>query len=137
MKKIMVFGTFDIFHKGHKYFLEQARRYGDYIIVVIARDKTVEEVKKKKPLNDEISRLNIVKKSNLAEKIVLGSLLDKYQAIKKHRPDVICLGYDQEFFVEKLKERLDAYDLNKTEVVRIDSYKPEIYKSSKFRKLLQ
>ena len=48
MKKVILFGTFDIFHKGHKNFLEQAQEFGDYLIVVIARDKTVKKIKGKK-----------------------------------------------------------------------------------------
>ena len=63
MIKIMVFGTFDIFHEGHKNFLKQAREYGDYLIVVVARDETVEKVKKRLPQNDENSRLEIIEKS--------------------------------------------------------------------------
>ena len=43
--KIMTFGTFDIFHLGHKSFLKQAREFGNYLIVVIARDKTVKNIK--------------------------------------------------------------------------------------------
>jgi len=38
-KKVMVFGTFDIFHPGHRSFLNQAKKYGNYLIVVVARDK--------------------------------------------------------------------------------------------------
>jgi len=55
--KIMLFGTFDIFHEGHRDFLRQAREYGDYLIVVIARDETVKNVKGKLPRNNESVRL--------------------------------------------------------------------------------
>ncbi len=130
MKKIMVFGTFDIFHLGHQSFLQQAKKYGDYLIAVVARDMTVKQVKNKKPKNNEQERLNEIQRSGLVNEVILGSLKDKYKAIKKYRPDVICLGYDQKFFVEKLTEELEYLGLNKTKIVRLESFKPEKYKSS-------
>ena len=131
--KVMIFGTFDIFHKGHRNFLEQARRHGDYLIVVVARDKTVEKIKKRLPQNGENSRLKIIKESGLADEAVLGSLENKYKAIEKYRPDVICLGYDQKIFTENLREKLKEFNLSKTKIVRLKSYYPEKYKSSKLR----
>lgn len=46
MKKVLAFGTFDGFHRGHLSFLEQAKSHGNYLIVVVARDKTAEKVKR-------------------------------------------------------------------------------------------
>ena len=133
---IMVFGTFDIFHPGHRSFLIQAKKKGDYLIAVVARDKTVVETKKQATRNKEKVRWNAVKESGLADKVILGSLWDKYAAIKKYQPDIICLGYDQKYFIAGLKERLEKIGLKKTELFRLKAYKPEIYKSSKLRKLI-
>lgn len=130
-KKVMVFGTFDIFHLGHRSFLRQAKENGDYLTVVVARDKTVKSVKKQDTKNKEQTRLENVQKSMLADEVVLGSLGDKYEVIKKYKPDVICLGYDQKFFIKNLKSKLIDFGLIETEVIRLKSYKPEIYKSSK------
>lgn len=128
--KTMAFGTFDIFHQGHENFLKQARERGNYLIVVIARDKTVLKVKGKLPRNSEIARLKAVLKSELADKAVLGGLKNKYAVIKKHQPDIICLGYDQNAFTEKLEEKLKEYKL-KTKIIRLKPYYPTKYKSSK------
>ena len=46
MKKVMVFGTFDGLHEGHLDFFRQAREYGDYLIVAVARDVNVKKIKK-------------------------------------------------------------------------------------------
>ncbi|MCK4592143.1 adenylyltransferase/cytidyltransferase family protein [Candidatus Parcubacteria bacterium] len=131
--KVMTFGTFDIFHPGHESFLKQARKFGDYLIVVIARDKTVGIVKKRFSQNNEINRQRAVVKSNLADKVILGSLKDKYQVIKKYQPEIICLGYDQTVFIENLREKLKEFGMEKTKIVKLKPYCSEKYKSSKLR----
>lgn len=133
LKKVMVFGTFDIFHKGHENFLKQAEKYGDYLIVIIARDKTVLKIKCKLPRNNEKKRLKRVEESKLADKVILGNLIDKYKAIKKYEPDIICLGYDQQVFTESLGEKLKEYNLLNTKIVRLKAFCPKKYKSSKFK----
>ncbi len=125
----MAFGTFDILHPGHINFLKQANKYGS-LIAVIARDKTAREVKGKLPKYREKERLKAILSLNLTNKTILGSLKDKYAAIKKYKPDVIALGYDQTHFTEQLGIKLKELNL-KTKIVRLKPYKPEIYKSSK------
>ena len=126
----MIFGTFDLIHQGHINLFEQAKRYGDYLIVVIARDKTVKQVKGKKPQETAKSRKKTVAK--YVDKAVLGNLKDKFAAIKKYKPDVICLGYDQTLFIEAMKFEIKKLKL-KTRVVRLSPFKAHIYKSSLLR----
>lgn len=132
MKAVIAFGTFDIFHEGHKSYLEQAKKMGDYLIVVVARDETVMLVKKQKAKNREQERLKIIKDSGLADEVILGNLEDKYAVIEKYRPSVIALGYDQRVNLSELTEKLKNLKL-KAEIVRLKSYKPEKYKSSKLK----
>jgi choline-phosphate cytidylyltransferase len=129
---VMTFGTFDHFHQGHKYFLAESKKHGDYLITVIARDKTVHKVKNQTAQNNEIDRKNKVKSSKIADKVVLGYIRNKYKVIEKFKPDVICLGYDQFEFTEHLKKVLSDLHL-KTKIVRIESHYPDKYKSSYFR----
>ena len=124
MKKVMVFGTFDILHKGHLDYFRQAKKHGDYLIAVVARDKTVLAVKGRLPLNNEKKRVKFVKK--FVDKAILGGLKNRHKVVVKYKPDVICLGYDQKADVNELK-RFSA-------VKRMKSYYPEKYKSSKIRK---
>lgn len=131
---VMVFGTFDIFHPGHRSFLRQAKKCGNYLIVVVARDKTVEQVKKHTTINNEKKRKETIRESGLVDEVILGSLKDKYAVIKKHKPNVICLGYDQKFFIDKLEEKIAEFGLKKTKIFKLKPFKPEMYKSSKLRK---
>jgi len=133
-KKVMVFGTFDIFHKGHENFLKQARKHGDYLIAVVARDKTVFSVKKQKTRNKEQRRLKILANNKFVDNTVLGNLGDKYAVIKKYQPDVICLGYDQKNFIGNLAKKLKEFGLDETRIIRLKSYYPEKYKSSIIKK---
>lgn len=128
-KKVMVFGTFDVFHAGHEAFLRQAKKFGDYLIVVVARDNTVKKVKGNYPKNKEKERLNNVKKCSFVDKAVLGQEDDKYKVIRKLRPDIIALGYDQFVFTYKLNKMIIDESMN-TKIIRLKPYKPEIYKST-------
>ena len=132
MKEVITFGTFDYFHPGHASYLKQAKKLGDYLIVVVARDKTVEKVKGKKPRKNEQKRLKIIKESGLAEKVILGNLKDKYAVIRKYKPEIIALGYDQKSFSQGLEEKLRKFKL-KAKIVRLKAYKPKIFKSSKMK----
>ncbi len=129
----MVFGTFDIFHKGHEDFFRQAREFGEYLIVVVARDENVLKIKGKLPRDNEDMRQEKIVESKLADKVILGNLDDKYKVIQEYKPDVICLGYDQRVSEDELKEKLIEFGFKKTELVRLSSFHPEIYKSSKLR----
>lgn len=133
MKKVLVFGTFDIFHEGHRHFLKEAKKHGNHLRVIVARDATVETVKKRSPLYQEEDRVKAIAESGLADEVMLGSLGDKYEVVGEYKPDIICLGYDQGFFIDGLAERLADFGLLETSIVRLEAFKPEMYKSSILR----
>ena len=131
-KKVMIFGTFDYFHAGHEDVLKQARKLGDSLTVVLARDKTVEKIKGGKPDHTEKQRLATLKKHELVDKAVLGNHKDKHKVILKHKPNVIALGYDQHVFTQTLQKLIIEHQLD-LEIIRLEPYKPEIFKSSKIK----
>ena len=131
MKKVMVFGTFDVFHKGHLFLFEQAKKYGDTLIVVVAKDATVQKLKGMQPKHTEQERLAQVENAPGVDAAMLGKDADYYAVIADEQPSVICLGYDQTLVpltTEKLQEiGSDA------EIIRLPAYKEDIYKSSKIK----
>ncbi len=131
--KAMAFGTFDRLHKGHGYFLREAKKRGDFLVVVVARDRTVGDVKGRMPDESEGERKKNVEKTGVPDKVLLGSLDDKYEVIRKEKPDVICLGYDQQSFVDGLESALKSMGV-KAGIVRIGAYMPEKYKTSLMNK---
>ncbi len=133
MSKVLAFGTFDIFHPGHDFFLKEAKKQGEYLSVVLARDLTVKMVKGIPTTNDELARLAAIKALDYVDYACLGSEDDKYEIITELKPDIIFLGYDQNAFVDGLSDFLDMKGIS-CKVLRLkDSLKPEVYKSSKLR----
>ncbi len=130
--RIMVFGTFDILHKGHLNFFKQARGLSNnpFLIVSVARDRNVKKIKGHKPANSEQTRLKFVALSDLVNKAVLGGVKNHLPHILKAKPSIIALGYDQTVYVKNLKQDLTKAGLN-VKVKRLKAFKPHLYKSSK------
>lgn len=120
--KVMNFGTFDIIHPGHIFFLKESKKHG-YLITVVARDKNVIKTKGQ-PTNDENTRLENLTKLNIANEVVLGNNSHKrFEIIQKYRPDIICLGYDQNSMGVETQ-------FPNIKIIKIKPYKENLYKSS-------
>jgi FAD synthetase len=133
MKRVMVFGVFDLLHPGHVSFFKQAKKLGSFLIVSVARDVNVKKIKGKKPVFGEKDRMDHVKQLKLAKKVVLGGLADPWPHIVKEKPDIIALGYDQKNYVGNLQKELAKRNL-KTKVLRLKAFRPEVFKTSIIRK---
>ncbi len=131
----MVFGTFDGIHRGHLNFFKQAKKLAknSFLIVSIARDINVKRIKDKIPDFSEKKRLVLVKKTRIADKVVLGGLNNYLSQIVKEDPDIIALGYDQRAYVKDLKKDLEINGLI-TKVRRLKPYKAHIYKNHLLKK---
>lgn len=131
MKTVVVFGTFDGLHPGHEFFLSEARKLGDRLVVCLARDTIVERLKGQSPKRPEIERREALAEIlSSTDEIVYGDReLGSYAILELTHPDVIALGYDQVALKQDLTQWLATH--NKTiELVEIPSYRPELYKSS-------
>lgn len=129
---ILTFGTFDHFHAGHEYYLAEAYKKAKkpkQLIVIIARDQTVEKVKGFKPTDDEEVRKKNVSNNSFVTEAILGDLEDPYTILTKINPDLICLGYDQSAFITDLPQKLQELNLN-PQIIRIPAHHPDKYKSS-------
>ena len=129
MNKVLVFGTFDGLHEGHKDFFRQAKEYGD-VFVVVGRDSTILKTKKRLPKFNENDRLKAVQECQHVTEARLGNEGDNpYKVIEELGPDVICLGYDQTHFVDKLASKIVEMGLT-IEIKRLKAFEPETYHSS-------
>jgi len=117
-KRVMVAGVFDIIHPGHIYLISKAAELGD-VVVVVARDSTVERLKGRRPIVPESQRLEVIKSIKNVKEAYLGlEGTDMLKIVEEIKPDVIMLGPDQNFDEEELKEKLASRGL-KVEVVRL------------------
>lgn len=90
-KKILVGGCFNSIHPGHIYFLKEAKKLAGKLIVVLTNDKN-----NKKPYAIPAKeRKRLLESLNIADEILIGEPDDKTKIIKKVKPDIIALGYDQ------------------------------------------
>ena len=125
----MVFGTFDIVHLGHIHVFKEAKKHGDSLVVVIARDQNTSMVKGTAPFHTEKERLEFIQELQIVDKAVLGDNKDPYKVILTHKPEVIALGYDQTQFVDKLEAFIKEH-LPETKIVRIEGHNVHKHKSS-------
>lgn len=136
-KIVLAFGSFDILHPGHLMYLEKARRLGDKLVVIIARDDSIRMFKGHAPFFNQEDRRKMIASLKIVDTAVVGNKLkkasDRYLIIKKYRPSSIVFGYDQKVNVDGLKEWLKENKL-RSKVVRINSSEdPTKYKSSKVK----
>ncbi len=133
MTTVMVFGSFDHIHPGHLYLLRESKKHADVLVVVLARDETIAQVKGKPPKYSLKERKSHLQLTGIPDIILFGKLKDKFKVIRELKPDVICLGYDQNSFTAKLEEELKKSNLN-PKIIRLKPYKEHIFKSSKLKK---
>lgn len=116
MTRVLATGTFDLLHPGHVYFLNQAKAMGDELFVIVARDSNVTH--KQKPIVPEAQRLEMIDALEMVNKAFLGSEKDIFEPLKKIRPDIITLGYDQHFETINLEKEITKRGIS-SKVVRI------------------
>ncbi len=121
--KVLVFGTFDRLHPGHRFVLDQASSRGE-LFVVVALDRTVEHIKGKTPKQSEVERQAAIQSAYPNAQVLLGDATDYLVSVRKVQPDLILLGYDQKLPPGITEEALG------TPIERLPSLHPEKYKSS-------
>ena len=118
MYRILTFGTFDGLHDGHRAMLREAKNLAtnyqllatSYLIVAVAPNSVVLDLKGCMPRHTSAQRIAMLKAEHLADEVILGDAeTSSWKVVKKYKPQIIALGYDQ----QELKEDLEAY-LEKT-----------------------
>ena len=97
MKKVITYGTFDLFHVGHLNLLERCKEQCEYLIVGVCNDDYVNNVKKKEPVINEKDRVRIInalKCVDRAELVDIETTNDKMLALSKFKFDVLFSGDD-------------------------------------------
>ena len=134
-KVVLASGTFDLLHFGHVKYLEEAKKAGGKnaeLIVIVARDSTVEKRKGKKTVMPEDQRRSLVESLKVVDEAILGFedfSIDK--VIEKINPDVIAVGHDQEGIEREVRKAVAEKKYN-VQVAKIGRFgKKELNSSSK------
>ena len=169
MTKVLTFGTFDGIHDGHRVMLREAKQLSlrasakqssqlensglpreyprsdrpNYLIVAVAPDSVVKEIKGTLPKYSTAQRVTTLKNEHLADEVVVGDdQMHSWKIVKKYKPNIIALGYDQQDLQSALAEHLEksypdietdeGFQNNpkKPKIVMLSAHKPDIYKSS-------
>lgn len=115
-RRVVATGTFDILHPGHLYYLEESKRLGDELWVIVARDSNVKH--KPRPVIPEEHRLTMVAALKPVDHAILGDRTDMFRPIREIDPEIITIGFNQMFKENHLEEQLRARNLTQ-KVVRI------------------
>ncbi|NIO20452.1 MAG: adenylyltransferase/cytidyltransferase family protein [Candidatus Aenigmarchaeota archaeon] len=131
VKKVLVGGVFNLVHPGHVFFLKKAKELGNYLIVVVANNRTA-HLTKKYPIVDQKIRKRNIEKLGIVDKVVVGDRIDFMNVVRKEKPNVIVLGYDQKINEKELNKMLTKEEID-CKVVRIKNVLKG-YKTSKIVK---
>ncbi|EPJ4280446.1 adenylyltransferase/cytidyltransferase family protein [Proteus mirabilis] len=115
MKRIITFGTFDVFHVGHVNILERAAALGNYLIVGISSDKLNFSKKQRYPIYSQQDRTRIIKSLKFVDEVFLEESLElKLEYIKKYKADILVMGDDWTGRFDWVKSHCDVIYLPRT-----------------------
>jgi FAD synthetase len=132
-KTVLATGVFDLLHLGHLRFLEESKKKGgpgSKLVVVVARDKTVLRRKGRGPVVPEDQRRELVSALRVVDRAILGrEEIDLLGILKEIKPDIVCVGHDQNE-IRVAVTRLVRREGLPVRVVRIRRFGPVGYNSS-------
>jgi len=115
MRRVITFGTFDLFHIGHLRILERSKQNGDYLIVGISTDVLNYSKKQKNPIYSQEDRMHIIKALSVVDEVFFEESLElKGEYIKKHKADVLVMGDDWAGRFDMFKELCEVVYLPRT-----------------------
>ena len=129
LKIVLAGGVFDIIHPGHIHTLNEAKKLGDFLVVVIATDTTVMKMKKRKPLHNAQARQELVSSLSMVDLCIIGNEEDIFKTVDLIKPQIIALGYDQIHQEKFITDGCRKINLD-VSVARLESPRPETSSSS-------
>lgn len=95
MRRVITYGTYDLFHEGHRRLLERAKNLGDWLIVGVTTENYDEGRGKLNVQQPLMERIRQVQESGLADEVIIEEYEgQKINDIQKHGVDVFAIGSD-------------------------------------------
>lgn len=118
MKKVITYGTYDLFHYGHQRLLERAKNLGDYLIVGVTADDFDKKRGKINVKQSLMERIESVRATGLADEIIIEEYEgQKIDDIKRYNVDIFTVGSDWVGHFDYLNEYCDVIYLDRTKGV--------------------
>ena len=128
MKKVITYGTFDLFHEGHRRILERAKALGDYLIVGVTTEYFDESRGKLNVVDSLITRIENVKNCGFVDEIIIEDHQgQKLEDIIKYDVDIFTLGSDWTGKFDYLKDYCEVTYLERTKDVSSTHLRGEKY----------
>jgi len=125
-KKIITYGTFDMFHIGHLRLLQRLQEIGDELIVAVSTDEFNQE-KGKKVLIPYDQRAEIVANIKGVDRVIPEESWDqKISDIQKYDVDIFAIGNDWEGKFDFLKDYCQVIYLDRTENISTTNLKKSL-----------
>lgn len=115
MRKVITYGTFDLFHRGHYNILKRAKEEGDYLIVGVTGERYDAERGKLSVRDSLATRIENVKATGFADEIIVEEYLgQKISDILKYDIDVLVIGSDWRGKFDHLRKYCEVKYLERT-----------------------
>ena len=131
---VLVFGTFDLLHPGHVYFLTQAARYGS-VVVALTLDELCQYYKGNPALKEfAVRKQRLLQLAPIKEVTPADDQPGHFGVVDRVAPDVVVLGYDQLTLVKALRRRWLSLRTH-PRLIELGPYRIHLYQSSRLRRL--
>lgn len=127
----LIFGVFDGIHDGHRSFIREAKKQGERLVAIVARDSVVSNLKNKTPFHNETERIEELLKVPEIDLVFLGDPDEgTYNIVKEVNPDIIYLGYDQQALFDNLTKVINKGILPEIKLIYGKAYEGDTLHSS-------
>ncbi len=129
MRKVITYGSFDLFHDGHYRLLQRAKELGDYLIVGVTTEKYDEYRGKMNVVNSLMERIENIKATGFADEIIIEDHEgQKVEDIQKYGIDIFTVGSDWFGKFDFLKQYCDVVYLERTKGISSTMIRQQAYK---------
>ncbi|HAW4287902.1 TPA: adenylyltransferase/cytidyltransferase family protein [Escherichia coli] len=115
MRRVITFGTFDVFHIGHVNILKRAKEFGDLLIVGVSSDSLNFSKKQRYPIYSQEERIEIISSLKFVDHVFIEESLElKLEYIRKYEANLLVMGDDWKGRFDWVKDECEVIYLPRT-----------------------